>query len=149
MASFSTSTAPDSLDNVLDSLQMLLHHQQQPQHILYDPHAPHYALQEPFSHQHAEQYDDPLVLDDTVRPRSIPVLRNVIRHKPLDDTEQAHRHSDMDITLKKLHAELTELVSDIMTDAREHLQGQDLDNQDIMETSLKHFLHDLTARLPR
>jgi len=157
MDSFSPPIAPDSLESVLSSLQNLLDHNQQlPQHTLLNTSAPHYAIHEPFSNQQAEQYDDPLILEEIapspvheVTARNIPVLKNVVHRSPYIQKAAATPAVDMEKTLKELKAELSDIVSDIMLDAREHLQGQDADSQEVMETSLKRFLDDLTSRLPR
>ena len=157
MDSFSPPIAPDSLESVLSSLQNLLDHNQQlPEHTLFNTGAPHYAIHEPFSHQQAEQYDDPLILEEITPsqvleavPRDIPVLKNIVHRSPDIEKMASAPAVDMEKTLNELRAELSDIVSDIMLDAREHLQGQDADSQEVMETSLKHFLHDLTSRLPR
>ena len=156
MASFSSHIAPESLENVLNSLETLLDHNRQvPQHALFNNRAPRYAVHEPFSNQPAEQYDDPLVLEEIAPSpvqeviRNIPILKNVVH--PIRNIQSAVPGSDVDMeeTLNKLKAELSEIVADIMIDAREHLQEQDSDSQEVMETSLKRFLHDLTTRLPQ
>jgi len=156
MATFSTHIAPDSLENVLHSLETLLdHNNQAPQHALFNNRAPHYAAYEPYSNQPAEQYDDPLVLEEIAPSRiyevaqNIPVLKNVVHAIRPTLPAQATTDFDMEKTLNELRAELTDIVSDIMLDAREHLQDQPSNSQEVMETSLKQFLHDLTSRLPR
>ncbi len=156
MASFSPHIAPDSLESVLNSLQALLDHNQRiPQHALYNSNAPHYAVHEPFSNQPAEQYDDPLVLEEIapcpvyeVVKRNIPVLKNVVHPNCHTESLSTAATADMEKTLHELHALLSDIVNDIMLDAREHLQDQDTDSQEVMEISLKHFLRDLTNRLP-
>jgi len=157
MASFSPPIPPESLENVLHSLESLLdHNQQHTQHTLYNTRAPHYVVHEPFSNQLAEQYDDPLILEEIlplpvheVVQRNIPVLKNVVQpiHK-LEICSSTNAHN-MEETLNELRAELNEIVADIMLDARGQLEQQDADSQEIMKTSLKRFLHDLTARLPQ
>jgi len=146
--------APDSLDCVLNSLQSLLDHSRhRPHHVLS---APLQSLPEPFSNQPAEQYDDPLILDDEapgpvgqLMQQDIPVLRDVI--SPLEElhSQNAPSTADIEHTLSELRAELGGIVADVILDAREHLQRQEASSQEIMETGLKHFLHDLTLRLPR
>lgn len=157
MASFSPHIAPESLENVLNSLETLLDHDQQvPRHTLFNSHAPQYAVREPFSNQPAEQYDDPLILEEivtnpayTVSPRKIPVLKNVVR--PVRDIHLAASTNKLDVenTLNELRAELADIVTNVMLDAREHLKDHDADHQDVMKTSLKNFLDDLSNQLPR
>ena len=136
MASFSPHIAPESLDNVLNSLETLLGHHRQ---------ARQQRLHEPYSNQPAEQYDDPLILEESpasvvreVMPQKIPVLKDVVRTAPSTDK-----------ILNELRLLLSDIVDDIMLDARDHLQDQHGNSQQVMETSLKQFLHELTERLPR
>ncbi len=157
MASFSPPIPPESLENVLHSLERLLdHNQQHTQHVLYNTRAPHYVVHEPFSNQLAEQYDDPLVLEETppspvheVVQVNIPVLKNVVHPTHKLEIRTSTNASNMKETLNELRAELNDIVADIMLDAREQLEQQDADSQEIMKTSLKQFLHDLTTRLPQ
>jgi len=139
--------APDSLENVLNSLQSVLEHNR------------HYAQQltnqssyEPFSNQPAEQYDDPLVLDEPpakasqVLQQHIPVLHDVIDTNATPS--QPPSPPDIEKTLNELRVELSGLVADIMIDARQHLEQLDVSSQEVMETSMKRFLHDIIDRLP-
>jgi len=152
MDSFSPRIAPDSLENILSTLETLIDHNHQPHHDLSN--SPYQTIYEPFSNQPAEQYDDPLFLEEiapspvsiVVVKKSIPVLRNVVHAPAISNTVS---NLNVEKTLNELRAELNEIVSDIMLDARDHLEQQDADSQEIMKTSLKQFLHDLTTRLPQ
>jgi len=157
MDSFSPNIAPESLEGILSSLQALLdHNQKHPQHTLFNTNAPHYPVHEPFSNQLAEQYDDPMILEEiapcpvhAVVTTPIPVLKNVVHRSAKIEKLITPPAVDVEKILNELRAELSDIVADIMIDAREHLQAHDADSQEIMQTSLKRFLHDLTSRLPR
>lgn len=137
--------APDSLENVLNSLQNVLEH-----HRYHSQPVSNQANYEPFSNQPAEQYDDPLVLDEPevltsvteMRQQHIPVLNDVI------ETDEKSTSPDIEKTLNELRIELSGILADIMIDARQHLEQCDASSQDVMETSMKRFLHDIIDRLP-
>jgi len=139
--------APDSLENVLNSLQNVLEHNRY--HSQQITNQPNY---EPYSNQPAEQYDDPLVLDEPAASvtealqQHIPVLHDVIE---TDDTPPTHlAPADIEKSLNTLRTELNGLVADIMIDARQHLEQLDATSQEVMDASTKRFLRDIIERLP-
>lgn len=138
-------TTPDSLENVLSSLRNILEHNS-------NQTQSHY---EPFSNQPAEQYDDPLILDEPCTSNVSQILQQHIIPVLHDVVEIKKKHSpplsaaNVEKTLLELRTELSDLASDIMIDARQHLEQLDVSSQYVMEASLKRFLHDLIERLPR
>jgi len=150
MATFhSHHAAPNSLENVLNSLQSVLKHNRD--HAQQDLSQSNY---EPYSNQPAEQYDDPLILDEPLTDnvpemlqQHIPVLNDVIERDTISPAPAAV--GNIDDTLNELRTELNGMVANIMIDARHHLEQTDISSQEVIETSLKDFLRELSDSLPR
>jgi len=147
MATFHNQAAPNSLENVLTSLQDVLEHNRH-----YSQSTASQPDYEPFSNQQAEQHDDPLVLDEPasnniteILQQHIPVLNDIISTPNTLPLAEA----DIEKTLNTLRTELNGIVADVMLDARDHLEKQYFSSQEVMETSLKQFMQELMNRLPR
>jgi hypothetical protein len=143
-------SAPESLEQVLSSLQNILEHkrfafsseQDKTSHDL-EP------VPEPFSEQTAELYDDPLDLDDDniplLQPEAavnddmhIPVLDDIIYKGPPDD--DSSRGNQVESQLKQLRSELDAIVDDLMDEARQQFESGDMPPA---ENSLQRFLRKL------
>ena len=140
----------ESLEQVLDSLQAVLDHNR---HIL-KPARPRQAMPlqapEPFAGLPAEQYDDPLCLDEQSVSNEdlfdIPVLDEIIAMSGETVSKQ-----EIDDMLTCLHGELDSIVDEIMQDTRQRLQTLDADAgkdaaKQHLENNLQRFLRELTSR---
>jgi hypothetical protein len=142
-------SAPESLEQVLSSLQNILEHRRFPFSSEQDKTSP--ALEpvpEPFSEQAAELYDDPLDLDDNniplLQPEDainddlhIPVLDDIIFKGEADDSSRGH---EVESQLRQLRSDLEALVEDIMDEARQQFESGDTQPA---ENSLQSFLRKL------
>jgi hypothetical protein len=145
-------SAPESLEQVLSSLQNILEHKRFPFSSEQDETVP--ALEpvpEPFSEQAAELYDDPLDLDDDniplLQPEDvikddvhIPVLDDIIYKGQPNDSSQGN---EVESQLKQLRSELEAIVDDLMDEARQQFESGDTLPT---ENSLQRFLHKLGQR---
>ncbi|MCK4742376.1 MAG: hypothetical protein KAT25_01005 [Sulfuriflexus sp.] len=141
MATFTTSNAaaPDSLESVLNSLQNLIDsNRHRPAHSLVNP-----TIPEPFNQQTAE----PLVTKTSVTEmlqQHIPVLNDVISEQSDEPSSQPISAAQIEKTLNELREELSGIVANIMLETREQLEKQETSSQEVLETSLKHFIHELS-----
>lgn len=139
--------APDSLESVLNSLQNLLDsNRHRPSHSLINQSMP--AISESFNNQPTEQYDAPLDLETSVTEmlqQHIPVLNDVIGEQADELSPQPISEAQIEKTLNELRTELSGIVAEIMLETREHLEKQETPSQEIIETSLKHFLDELST----
>lgn len=145
----SRNSAPESLEQVLSSLQNILEHKRFPFSSEQDKTNPvSEPVPEPFAEQAAELYDDPLSLDDD----NIPLLRpedavNDDVHIPvLDDivfkgqSADSSRDNEVESQLKQLRSELDAIVDDLMDEARQQFESGDIPPA---ENSLQRFLRKL------
>lgn len=151
-------SAPESLGQVLNSLQSLLEHKQFPFTGTPDKTIEiSEAAIEPFSNQPGELYDDPLSPDDgddipllhteesNPAELQIPVLDDII-FKGLD--EPAHftgQGDEIENQLKQLRDELEAIVGDIVDEARQQLESGE---PAPVENSLQRFLRKLAQQTP-
>jgi hypothetical protein len=147
-------SAPESLEQVLSSLQNMLEQKRFPFSSEQDKTNPVLEpVPEPFSEQPAELYDDPLFLDDDSIPllqpedavnddMHIPVLDDIIFKGLANDAGQG---SDIELQLKQLRSELDAIVDDIMDEARQQFESGD---SPPAENSLQRFLRELGQRSP-
>ena len=130
--------APDSLESVLNSLQNLLdNNRHRPSHSLANQGIP--ALSASLT---------PLDLETSVTEmlqQHIPVLNDVISEQAEESSPQPISEAQIEKTLNELRAELSGIVADIMLETREQLEKQEAPSQEIIETSLKHFLDELST----
>jgi len=146
MATFNPSNeaAPDSLESVLNSLQNLIdNNRHRPAHSLVNK-----TVSEPLSSKATEQFIEPLILETSmteILQQHIPVLNDVIS-EPADETSpQPITKAQIEKTLNELRTELSGIVAEIMLETREHLEKQEAPSQEILESSLKHFLHEIST----
>ena len=134
--------APDSLESVLNSLQNLLdNNRHRPSHSLVSESMP--AISESLTNQ-----PDPIDLGTSVTEmlqQHIPVLNDVIGKQADESTPQPVSEAQIEKTLNELRTELSGIVAEIMLETREHLEKQEAPSQEILETSLKHFLDELST----
>jgi len=134
--------APDSLESVLNSLQNLLdNNRHRPTHSLVSASMP--AISESFNNQTA-----PLDLGTNVTEmlqQHIPVLNDVISKQVDESSPQPISKAQIEKILNELRSELSGIVAEIMLETREHLEKQEASSQEIIETSLKHFLDELST----
>lgn len=130
--------APDSLESVLNSLQNLLdNNRHRPSHSLVNQSMP--AISESLT---------PLDLGASVTEmlqQHIPVLNDVIGEQADESSPQPVSEAQIEKTLNELRTELSGIVAEIMLETREHLEKQEAPSQEIIETSLKHFLDELST----
>ncbi|MDT8403631.1 hypothetical protein [Sulfuriflexus sp.] len=146
---------PESLEQVLSSLQNILEHKRFPFAEEGSNHGPAAeALPEPFSEQPAELYDDPLYLDEDSSPplpaedtvedeMQIPVLDDVIFR---DLPAAASQGNEIEALLLQLRSELDVIVDDIVDEARQQFESGD--SPVPAENSLQRFLRELGQRNP-
>lgn len=147
-------SAPESLGQVLNSLQHILEHKRFLPAGEADATGPvSEPVVETFSGQPAELYDDPLypdngdiplltseeVVDDDIH---IPVLNDIIFKGLADAPGQG---PEIEAQLTQLRQELEAIVSDIMGEARQQLESG---NSVPAENSLQHFLRELGQQRP-
>lgn len=140
-------SAPESLGQVLNSLQNILEHKR----LLFsgeqDGNSPDV---EPVTESFSAQ-TDPLPLEDSNIPLltpedtadaeiDIPVLDDIIFKGLEDDPAQS---SEIESQLKQLRAELDAIVGDIMDEARQQFES---DQPQAEENSLQRFLRELGQR---
>ena len=130
--------APDSLESVLNSLQNLLdNNRHRPSHSLINQSMP--AISESLT---------PLDLGTSVTEmlqQHIPVLNDVIDKQVDESSTKPVSEAQIEKTLNELRTELSGIVAEIMLETREHLEKQEAPSQEIIETSLKHFLDELST----
>lgn len=139
-----------SLDQVLDSLQALLDHDRH----IFNPARPEQPaplrIPEPFADLPAEQYDDPLTLDEdpvvSENLPDIPVLDEIIVLGA--DNPNRQEVEDMLVTLR---GELDGIVDEIIQDTRKRLQklnaeGDKNSAQQHLEDNLQRFLREINSR---
>jgi len=130
--------APDSLESVLNSLQNLLdNNRHRPSHSLINQSVP--AISESLT---------PLDLGTSVTEmlqQHIPVLNDVIDKQVDESSTKPVSEAQIEKTLNELRTELSGIVAEIMLETREHLEKQEAPSQEIIETSLKHFLDELST----
>lgn len=147
-------SAPESLGQVLNSLQHLLEHKRflppnEADGVRFIPE----PVVEAFSEQAAELYDDPLYPDDGDIPLltaeeeinddiHIPVLNDIVFKGLADDPGQS---AEIESQLTQLRHELDMIVSDIMGEARQQLESG---NSLPVENSLQRFLRGLGQEQP-
>lgn len=141
-------SAPESLGQVLNSLQNIIEHKRFPFSDEQDKSRPILdKLVEPFSEQAGELYDDPLYPDDGNISSAqdddidIPVLDDIIFKGLENDLSQS---AEIESQLKQLRAELDAIVGDIMNDARQQFESGD--SLSPAENNLQRFLRELDQR---
>lgn len=148
-------SAPESLGQVLSSLQNILEHKRFPFSNEQDKSSQTLEpVTEPFSDQLGELEDDPLSLDadniPVLQPEEtasddidIPVLNDIIFKGLEDDPSQS---GEIESQLKQLRSELDAIVGDIMDEARQQFESGE--PALATENSMQRFLRELSQKTP-